>query len=260
MYKERYLELIEDHRQEHEVIEKLIRKKASNSEPVHILEAGCGRKWPITLEGIQYFLTGIDIDKDALEIRKNSLCDLHETIEGDLCSVDLGADRFDVIYCSFVLEHIKRADIVIKNFVTWAKPDGIIIIKIPDPHSVQGYITRITPHWFHVFYYRFILGRKNAGKPGYPPYPTFYHPIVSRSGIRCFCNDERNNIALDAEYGDGYLRPGRGSMKTLIHMFKKVINIISIGFLSDQHTNLLLIMRKKTPNKTNYLLYGENNL
>jgi len=251
MYEERYLELIEDRRQEHEIIERLIRKKASNSEPIHILEAGCGRKWPIRLEGIQYILTGVDTDKDALEIRKNTVADLHETIEGDLCSVDLGADRFDVIYCSFVLEHIKRADFVMKNFVKWAKPDGIIIIKVPDPRSVQGYITRITPHWFHVFYVRFILGNKNAGKPGYWPYPTYYHPIVSRSGIRCFCNDGGNNIVLHAEYGDGYHRPGQGYTKTLIHMFKKVINMISIGILSDKHTNLLFILRKKTPNMTN---------
>jgi len=251
MYEERYLELIENRRQEHDMIERLIRKKASNSEPVNILEAGCGRKWPITLEGIQYFLTGIDIDKDALEIRKNSLCDLHETIEGDLCSVDLGTDRFDVIYCSFVLEHIKRADIVVENFVKWAKPDGIIIIRIPDPHSVKGYLTQISPHWFHVFYYRFILGRKNAGKPGYPPYPTFYHPIVSRTGMRRFCNDGGNNIVLYGEYGEAYHWEGRDSLKTLIHIFKKVINIISIGFLSDQHTDLLFILRKKTPNKTN---------
>jgi len=150
-----------------------------------------------------------------------------------------------------VLEHIKRADIVVENFVKWAKPDGIIIIRIPDPHSVKGYITRVSPHWFHVFYYRFILGRKNAGKPGYPPYPTFYHPIVSRSGMRRFCNDGGNNIVLDGEYGDAYHWEGRDSLKTLIHMFKKVINIISIGFLSDKHTNLLFILRKKTPNKKN---------
>ncbi len=250
MNEERYLELIEDRREEHEMIERLIRKKASNSEPIHILEAGCGRKWPFRLERIQYILTGVDMDKDALEIRKNTLSDLHETIEGDLCSVDLDADRYDVIYCVDVLEHIKRADLVIKNFVKWAKPNGIIIIKIPDPYSVRGYVTRITPHWFHMFYYRFILGSKNAGKPGYGPYPTYYHPIVSRSGIRDFCNDGGNNIVVDAEYGDGYTRSEGDSGKTLINLFKRVINIISIGILSDKHTNLLYILHK-TPNKTN---------
>ena len=245
MYDEKYLELIEEQIQEHEIIERFIRKMVSNDEPLQILEAGCGKRWPFKLEGIQHTLTGIDIDKDALEIRKNSVADLHETIEGDLYSVELEADSYDVIYCSFVLEHIKKADLVIENFVKWAKPNGIIIIKIPDPFSVQGYITRISPHWFHVFYYRFILGKKNTGKPGYGPYPTYYNPIVSRSGIHNFCNDVRNNITLEVEYGDGYFRPGRGFWKTLICIFKKGITIISFGVLTDKHTNLLYILRKK---------------
>jgi hypothetical protein len=41
--------LIEDSRHEDEMIERLIRKRASNGEPIHILEAGCGRKWPFNL-------------------------------------------------------------------------------------------------------------------------------------------------------------------------------------------------------------------
>jgi SAM-dependent methyltransferase len=244
MNKETHLEIKEDRGQELEMIESLIRKQASHNEPIRILEAGCGSHWPFRLEEIQYTLTGVDVDRVALEIRKNTLSDLHEAIEADLCSVDLGADRFDVIYCHFVLEHIKRADVVMKNFVKWIKPDGIIIIKIPDPYSVSGYISRITPYWFHVFYYRFIRGNKNSGKPGYFPYPTYYHSIVSRRGMRDFCNDKSNGVVLVAEYGDDYFRPRRGAMKTLLPVFTRVINIISIGSLSDKHTNLLYIIRK----------------
>lgn len=187
------------------------------------------------------------MDKDAMEIRKNTLADLHETIVGDLCTVALEEERYDVIYCSFVLEHIQRADLVLKNFVKWIKPNGIIILRIPDPYSVQGFITRITPHWFHVFYYRVIMGNKSAGKPGYGPYPTYYNPIISRSGIRDFCSDGGNHIACEAEYGDGYIRPGEGLTKTVIHIIKKIISKISMGLLSDQHTNLLYILRKKRP-------------
>ena len=210
---------------------------------MHILEAGCGRKWPFQLEGINYILTGVDMDKAALDIRKNVLSDLHESIEGDLCLLDLGEDRFDVIYCSYVLEHIEKADVVLNNFVKWIKPNGIIIIKVPDPDSVHGYITRITPHWFHVFFYRFVQKKKNAGKPGYPPYPTYYNPVISRKGMRLFCNN--TNVVLDAEYGGGFFRPGKGALKPLIQIFKKFINIISIGVLSSKHSSLIYILSKK---------------
>ncbi|MEE9363143.1 MAG: class I SAM-dependent methyltransferase [Cellulophaga sp.] len=243
MFKEKKLELIEDRQQMNKIIEDFIRKKSSKKETMHILEAGCGRKWPFQLEGIDYVLTGVDMDKKALDIRKNILSDLHESIEGDLCSLDLGVDRFDVIYCSYVLEHIEKANVVLNNFVTWLKPNGIIIIKVPDPDSVHGYITRITPHWFHVFFYRFVLGNKNAGKPGYPPYPTYYNSVISRKGMSLFCN-ENTNIALEAEYGGGFFNPGKGALKLLIHTIKKVINIISIGVLSSKHSSLIYILSK----------------
>ncbi len=246
MYKKKALKLIESSRQEDEIIETHIKNKASDNGPIQILEAGCGNHWPYSLGGIQYILTGVDMDKKALEIRKNTLSDLDEAIEGDLCSVDLGADRFDVVYCSFVLEHIQDADKVLDNFIKWTKENGIIIIKIPDPYSVAGFITRITPHWFHVFYHRYFLEIENAGKPGYAPYPTFYHPIVSRKGIHSLCDNRNGTVILDAEYGDGYVRQGQGAKKMLIHIIKKTVSILSIGFLSCKHSRLIYVIRKKS--------------
>jgi hypothetical protein len=90
-----------------------------------------------------------------------------------------------------------------------------------------------------------LKGEENAGKPGYGPYPTYYHPIVSRIGMRDLCNDESNRIEIVEEYGDGFVNPGRGGVKTILRVLKKIINIISLGKLSDKHTNLLFIIRKK---------------
>ncbi len=246
MINENSLELMENRKLMNEKIENLIKGQASENRDMHILEAGCGKHWPFQLNEIQYILTGIDMDKAALNIRMNVVSDLHEAIEGNLCTVDLSKDKFDVIYCSYVLEHVEKADMVMKNFVKWTKPNGIIIIKVPDPYSVQGYITRVTPHWFHVFYYRFLGRRKNAGKPGYAPYPTYYNPVISRSGMHSFCKEEGSNVLLEAEFGDGFIRPGHGVVKIMIHIFKRVINILSIGTLSSRHTNLLYVLRKTT--------------
>jgi len=237
------LEYIDSRKQHHDLVESLMRKQASRCQPLHILEAGCGRSWPYNLEGIQYILTGVDIDKAGLELRKNTLCDLHEAIEGDLCTVELGDEQYDVIYCSYVLEHVKTADVVVKNFAKWIKPGGIIIILIPDPHSVPGFITRITPHWFHVFYYRFFMKEKNAGTPGYAPFPTHYHPIVSRSGMRDFCNNENNSLELAKEYGGTYIKPGYGAMRVLLKAITRTISLVSLGTLSDKHSNLLYVIR-----------------
>ena len=154
-----------------EIVRTSFEGMANEDHPIDILEAGCGRRWPFGLT-IPFTLTGIDIDADALDIRKNEVRDLDEAIVGDLRTADLGKQRFDVIYSSFVLEHVSPADAVLENFVSWLKPGGTLILKFPDRDSVFGFITRFTPHWFHVFYYRWLRGFKDAGKPGFWPYPT----------------------------------------------------------------------------------------
>src|SRR6267154_4568853 len=58
----------------------LSRTIKSLPQPLEILEAGCGREWPIKLEGVRYRLTGIDLDEAALESRVRDVGDLHEAI------------------------------------------------------------------------------------------------------------------------------------------------------------------------------------
>lgn len=239
------LGILDNREQELEIVERFIKERASTNEHLQILEAGCGRSWPYRLEGVRYTLTGVDKDVDALKIRKETFADLDIEIEGDLRSIDLGEERFDVIYCSYVLEHIGNADLVVRNFIKWSKPNGIIIIKVPDPQSVKGFITRITPHWFHVLFYRLVLRKKNAGRPGYGPYETFYSPVISRNGMHKFCENESNGVTLVAEYGDGHAKPGRGIMKTLLFVLRMLVSKISFGTLSYKHANLLYVLKKQ---------------
>ena len=157
-----------------------IKQKAVDGSPLEILEAGCGQRWYLNLNEIEYKLTGADLDKDALEIREKKFQDLDQGILGDLRTINLEENKYDVIYNSFVLEHIQNAEQVLNNFFKWLKPGGILILSIPDRNSVFGFVTRVTPFSFHVFYRKYIQGDKNAGKPGFEPYPTFYDKIVSR--------------------------------------------------------------------------------
>ena len=45
-----------------------------------------------------------------LHLRRTKYNDLNEMIAGDLRSLDLEKNRYDVIYNSYVLEHIDGAD------------------------------------------------------------------------------------------------------------------------------------------------------
>ncbi|MGH8934221.1 MAG: class I SAM-dependent methyltransferase [Egibacteraceae bacterium] len=233
---------LETWQQTSELMKRYIQSKTINGEPVQILEAGCGRKWELDLENV--VLTGVDLDAAALDIRKNVQKDLHEAVHGDLCSIELPAERFDVIYNSFVLEHVEDAPRALQNFARWLKRGGIVVLRIPDPDSVRGFVTRITPHWFHVFYYRYFIGARNAGKPGYAPYTTYYHPVVSRRGIREFC--EKHSLVVREECGDGgYHSFGRGPVARLTAVFAHTLAAMSFGRLTARHTNLLFILEKR---------------
>ncbi|HEY8580116.1 MAG TPA: class I SAM-dependent methyltransferase, partial [Beijerinckiaceae bacterium] len=147
-------------------IENLARARGA---PLRILEAGCGQKWSLDLGTAAFHLTGVDLDKDALDIRLNQRRDLHHAIHGDLATVDLPKNAFDVIYCSYVLEHVPDADVVLGRMYEWLAPGGLLVLRLPAPESFRGFVTRVTPHWFHVAYYRWVKGQKNAGRPGHGP-------------------------------------------------------------------------------------------
>ena len=232
----RDLEIINGGRVLNEIIEAYIRRQSSPTEELKILEAGCGRRWPIDLQGIRYHLTGIDIDEHALDVRKNERKDLDEAILGDVRSADLSASTYDIIYSSYVLEHIKGAEAVLENFVKWLKPGGLVILKFPDRDSVYGFLTRITPFWFHVVYKRYLMGKHNAGKPGFGPYPTFHDKVIGRKRFLEFVRD--NDLNILEEYGFG-------TLPALQSLFTKLVTLVSFGSLSSKHMNLMYILEKR---------------
>ena len=212
-------------------------------ESLRILEAGCGQRWLINLEGIDFKLVGVDLDQAALDIRLKQNADLDEAVVGDLQTVELPAHHFDVIYSSFVLEHVERAHVVLENFVRWLKPGGVVVIRVPDRDSFRGLLTRGSPHWFHVWYYRFILHNRDAGRPGFAPYPTYYDPVISRVGMRGFCRD--HGLSLQVECGDG--SESYGCPGWVAHTCAAATRCC--GRVAWKHANLLYILRKDAPDR-----------
>jgi SAM-dependent methyltransferase len=239
----RKVKLITSYDRECRLLETHIRQKAINESPLQILDAGCGLHWPLDLRGIQFTLTGVNIDKNILDLRKLRSNDLNEMIVGDLRSIDIEKSKYDIIYNSYVLEHIDGAERVLDNFYNWLKPGGILILKIPDRNSVWGFVTRVTPFWFHKFHKRYIRGVRNAGETGFGPYPTFHDTIVSRAGIREYCR--RNRLTIKEECGCGYYLDGQGMVARVIRLFVRSVGLLSLGKLPWEHNDLTYILEKK---------------
>lgn len=110
------LMILESSSVEETILSNYIKHNFCNMGFLNILEAGCGRRWMLKLEGLKYVLTGVDINAKSLEIRKNEYNDLDEIIIGDLRTIELEESKYHVIFNSFVLEHIYGAEKVLDNF------------------------------------------------------------------------------------------------------------------------------------------------
>jgi SAM-dependent methyltransferase len=238
------MKIVNDYGRELELVGTYIKAQAKPSQVLQILEAGCGREWYFDLSDIPHELTGADTDADALRSRVEIQKDLTRGILGDLRTLELAPDSFDVIYSSFVLEHIAGAETVLKNFVRWLKPGGILIVRVPDLGSVQGFVAGRLPHRFHVLYYRYGRGLKNAGMPGFAPYPTVYDKVISAPGLRNFC--AAHGLKILDELGVGsYADRGQGIFKHAIFLFARLMHIATFGKVHDRYVDLTLVACKQ---------------
>ncbi len=221
-----------------EIVASLERHIRDVSASLTILEAGCGRKWPLKLDGLELRITGIDLDALALANRR----DLVRAVVGDLRDRTLVARQScDVVYSAFVLEHVDGAQTVLENIVEWARPGGLIIVRIPDRDSVYGFVARTTPFWLHVLYKRWIERYPNAGKPGFAPYPVRYDKVVSRKGVRAFC--AAHGCRIITEHGSGFYLQGRFAYP--VRAVAVALWALSLGRLAWRHNNLTFVIRKE---------------
>ena len=84
------IQLFKSNEDEFTLVEKHIKTKSFKGSKLEIFQAGCGRYFPLNLEGISKTLTRVDIDNIALDYWKNR--DLDDTILGDLRYVELGLE------------------------------------------------------------------------------------------------------------------------------------------------------------------------
>jgi SAM-dependent methyltransferase len=133
---------------------------------VRVLDAGGGKRGQIKLPGTRH-VTVIDIDRSALAL--NRIAD--EKILGNIETHEFDDRAFDLVICWDVLEHVQAPPETARRLAGALAPGGLMLIRGPLEVSMKGLLARWTPFWIHVAFHRYFLGSKNAGKPGYAPFP-----------------------------------------------------------------------------------------
>jgi 2-polyprenyl-3-methyl-5-hydroxy-6-metoxy-1,4-benzoquinol methylase len=211
---------------------------------VRIYEAGGGSLSILPLSSFGKSRVSV-VDIDEVQLRNNSYADTK--ILGDIQTYEFPPNSFDLILCHNVIEHLPSVDQAIRRFHHALAPGGLVFIGAPNPGSIFGLVTKYSPHWFHVWFYRAILGHKDAGKPGQHPFRTFYHPIVSPKALLEFCEQ----VGLEAIYFNLYIGKNYISLKQARPMLGwfvtagvGVMNALTFGRLKLAHGDYHVVLQK----------------
>ena len=114
------------------------------------------------------YVVGVDISEAALA--KNTR--VADRVVGDIQEVIFPDKSFDLVVCHDVLEHLDDPIAAVRNLVRTLKPGGEFDVRMPIVWSMKGLVTKLTPHRFHIWYYRALMGVETAGMEGHAPFPT----------------------------------------------------------------------------------------
>lgn len=212
---------------------------------VSIYEAGGGSTSFLPLDVLRRaHVTVVDIDED--QIRNNDYA--QETILGDIQTYRFPPGSFDLVICYNVIEHLADVEAALLGFCESLKQGGLILIGAPNPRSLSGVVTRYSPHWFHVWFYRYVRGEKQAGRPGQPPFPTYFHPLVTLSNLENFAS----NLGLQMIYRKQYesprypeMRARRPTFAALLDTAARVMNLLLPRNVDVRHGDYHVILRKR---------------
>lgn len=214
--------------------------------PIRILDAGCGRRRRLRLP--KGYATGIDISREALGLNS----DLDEKILGDIEVYPLPTESYDVIYSWDVLEHVDNPTHALGNLIRSLRPNGLLIVGVPNLFSLKGVAAKWTPHAAHVWYYRRIRKFATAGQPGYPPFRTTLRLGISPPALRRLARTHGLEVVHLETYGmDNVLFPPdagpffwRALARPAWHALTLCIRAATLGRLDASLTEVVVIMRK----------------
>jgi SAM-dependent methyltransferase len=210
-----------------------------------VYEAGGGSTSFLPLEVLRRaHVTVVDIDEN--QIRSNDYA--HERILGDVQSHRFAAGSFDLVICYNVIEHLADVGAALSGFCESLKPGGLMLIGAPNPNSLSGVVTKYSPHWFHVWFYRYARGDGNAGRPGHAPFPTFFHPLVTLSNLEAFATTRGLEVIYRTEYESPRfpeMRARKPMLAALLDTAAVVLNLVLGGNADVRRGDYHIILRKR---------------
>lgn len=226
----------------HSVADLCRNKVSAGADPLKILEAGCGSLSHFDIED-QYQITGIDISQRQLD-RNPHLC---KRILGDIQTYQFEESSFDVIFCFWVLEHVDAPTLAMESFVKALRQDGILVIGVPNVMSIKGLITKFTPHWLHIFVYRYIFKYELAGIDDNAPFHSTMRLSISPDSVMKFAQAHDLSVIYFntfEDYRQEELRHKFRLTHQLWDLSKGLLRIATFNQIKADSTSYAVVLKK----------------
>jgi hypothetical protein len=145
-----------------------------------------------------------------------------------------------------VLEHLDRPERAVARFFAAVRPGGLIVLKLPNLMSLKGQITKWTPHWFHVWVYRYVYRQKDAGREDTAPFRTFLRRSVAPAALRRQAEQAGLAIRYEGFYESNFQRRLRQNraFAFALNALGGLVSLFSAGKISVGRTEYVLVLRK----------------
>ena len=161
------------------------------------------------------------VDIDPTQIFNNGYAETR--ICGDVQTHRLPPGSIDLVTSYNVIEHLPDVAGALSCFADALRPGGLLLIGAPHPRSLSGLVTKHSPHWFHVWYYRHIRGHARAGEAGEPPFPVHYHPLVLPQRLKAFMEAH----GFETVYERVYESPRFAEMRARHPMLARIVDTVT---------------------------------
>ncbi len=201
-----------------------------------VLEFGCGPANPTSqfLKSSFGRVDGLDIDERA---KSNTYLDEVFIYDGELFPV--ADSRYDAIVADYVLEHLARPSLAMREIARVLRPGGAFLFRAPNLWHYVSVVSFLTPHAFH----RRVANRLRVlPSDSVDPYPTHYR-MNTRRRIRRLCRVaaltelELRMVEKEPSYGKS-----SRFLFVLFLLYERLVNRFSS--LSDLRANIFGAYRK----------------
>lgn len=209
---------------------------------VRVLDAGCGARSKMTFPG-QWQVTGIDTSEKQLNRNEK----LDHKIVGDIQTYDFEPGSFEVVTFWNVLEHLADPTTALDRVLAALAPGGVLVLASPNIWSIRTMITRITPHRFHVWFYRHILDKPDAGTDDVAPFPTVLSGEMSPTGIRRYATKNQLEVLSFVTYEPNQtlkVRKRSRALGTLLDAAGGASRVVTRGRVDLRQSEYVAVLRK----------------